>query len=285
MGKINYFLMILVVCAFVACTPKTFEFVTFGEKTETEFTTEDSLTYVEVNYPQVSNLDQAPVDADGFVSLFDGKSFSGWRGYLKDTVPGRWVIDGDAIKFVGSGGGEAQNTDGGDLIFARKFKNFHLKFEWKVDKSSNSGVFILAREVKGEFIYISAPEYQILDNENNPDAIATENGNRKSASLYDMIPAVPQNAKPYGEWNTGEIIVFKGSVFHFQNGKKVVEYHLWTPQWTDLINAGKFKRGGDFPLAFDLLNNLGGENHEGYIGFQDHGDDVWYRNIKVKVTD
>lgn len=287
MRRIDYFLMVLAVCAFAACTPKTpaFEFVTSGEKTETEFTTEDSLAYVEVNYPQVSNLDQAPVDADGFVSLFDGKSFSGWRGYLKDTVPGRWVIDVDAIKFVGSGGGEAQNADGGDLIFAKKFKNFHLKFEWKVAKGSNSGVFLLAREIKGQPIYVSSPEYQILDNENHPDAIATENGNRKSASLYDMIPAVPQNAKPFGEWNTGEIVVFKGSVFHFQNGAKVVEYHLWTPQWTDLINAGKFKKGGDFQFAFDLLNNLGGENHEGYIGFQDHGDDVWYRNIKVKITD
>ncbi|MDR2691200.1 MAG: DUF1080 domain-containing protein [Dysgonamonadaceae bacterium] len=246
--------------------------------------TADDPAYVLIEKPQVS-IDELSKDKDGYISIFDGKTFSGWRGYGKDAVPGKWVIEDEAIKFSGSGAGEAQSKDGGDLIFAHKFKNFRLKFDWKVDKGSNSGVFILAREVKGEPVYISSPEYQILDNENHPDAIATENGNRKSASLYDMIPAKPQNSKPYGEWNTGEIIVDKGSVFHFQNGKKVVEYHLWTPQWDELINSGKFKKGGDFPLAFTFLSQLGGENREGYIGLQDHGDVVWFKNIKVKVTD
>jgi hypothetical protein len=262
-----------------------FTFTVSGEKSQTEFMTEDSLTYTEVNYPQISNFDQAPKDKNGYVTIFDGKSFNGWRGYLKDKVPGRWVVEDGAIKFNGSGGGEAQQKDGGDIIFEKKFKNFRLEFEWKVAKGSNSGVFFLAREIIGEPIYTSSPEFQILDNVNHPDAHATENGNRQSASLYDMIPADPQNSKPFGEWNTSAIEVYKGSVFHFQNGKKVVEYHLWTPQWTELINAGKFKKGGGFKLAFDLLNNLGGDNHEGYIGFQDHGDDVWYKNIKIKVLD
>ena len=99
-----------------------------------------------------------------------------------------------------------------------------------------------------------------------------------------MIPAVPQNAKPFGEWNTGAIVVFKGSVFYKQNGKTVVEYHLWTPQWTDLLQKSKFSQKA-WPLAFELLNNCGGDNHEGYIGFQDHNDDVWFRNIKIKITD
>jgi hypothetical protein len=288
MKKFNSFIIVAAVLIFAACAQKpAFEFTTSGEKSETEFVTDDSLTYTEVNYPQIDNFALAPKDADGYVSIFDGTSLSGWRGYLKDTVPGRWIIDDatKALRFNGSGGGEAQNADGGDIIFAKKFKNFNLKFEWKVAKGSNSGVFVLAREIKGQPIYVSSPEYQILDNENHPDAIATSNGNRKSASLYDMIPAEPQNSKPFGEWNTAEIVVFKGSVFHFQNGEKVCEYHLWTPQWDELINAGKFKKGGDFKIAFDLLSKLGGENHEGYIGFQDHGDDVWFKNIKVKITD
>ncbi|MDR2472580.1 MAG: DUF1080 domain-containing protein [Tannerella sp.] len=274
----------LIFCS--SCEKKAdFVFTVSGNKTTTEFTTPDSLTYTEVNYPQISNFDQAPKDKDGFVTIFDGKSFNGWRGYLKDAVPGRWIVEDGAIKFNGSGGGEAQNADGGDIIFEKKLKNFRFEFEWKVAKGSNSGVFLLAREIKGEPIYTSSPEYQILDNENHPDARATENGNRKSASLYDMIPAEPQNAKPFGQWNTGAIECYKGSVFHFQNGKKVCEYHLWTPQWIALINAGKFKQGGDFKYAFTLLSNLGGDAHEGYIGFQDHGDDVWYRNIKVKILD
>ena len=286
MRKLVYVASIAVAGLMVACNSgkASFVFTTSGEKNETEVKVNDSLSYTLVNYPQIDNFDQAPVDKDGYVSIFDGATFNGWRGYLKDSIPGRWVIEDGAIKFNGSGGGEAQNKDGGDIIFAKKFKNFELAFEWKVAKGSNSGIFILAQEVKNQPIYISSPEYQILDNKNHPDAIATSNGNRQSASLYDMIPAEPQNSKPFDEWNTGKIVVFKGSVFHFQNGEKVAEYHLWTPQWTELLQASKFSQER-WPIAFELLNNLGGENHEGYIGLQDHGDNVWYRNIKVKITD
>ena len=241
---------------------------------------------------ETRNLD-LPVDKDGYITIFDGKTFNGWRGYGKDKVPGKWTINEGAIKFNGSGGGEAQDGDGGDLIFAHKFKNFELTLEWKVSKGGNSGIFYLAQEVtskdnngneKLEPIYISSPEYQVLDNANHPDAKLGQDNNRQSASLYDMIPAVPQNQKPYGEWNTAKIMVYKGTVVHGQNGKNVVEYHLWTPQWTEMLQASKFSEA-KWPLAFDLLNNCGGPNREGFIGVQDHGDDVWFKNIKVKILD
>jgi hypothetical protein len=238
-----------------------------------------------LNKPQVNNLSEAPKDSEGFISLFDGKTFNGWRGYGKDTIPGKWIIEEGAIKVNGSGQGEAHSGDGGDIIFAHKFKNFELSFEWKVAPGANSGLLYLAREIKGEPIWISSPEYQVLDNIQHPDAQLGENGNRKSASLYDMIPADPQNAKAVGEWNAGAILVYKGTVIHKQNGKNVVEYHLWTPQWNELIAKSKFKPGGSFPLAYGLLTNLGGDEHEGYIGLQDHGDDVWYRNIKIKILE
>jgi hypothetical protein len=227
---------------------------------------------------------EAEAKDDGSVFIFDGKTFDGWRGYNRADVPGKWTIEDGCLKFNGSGEGEAQSNDGGDLIYATKFKNFELTFDWKISKGGNSGVFVLAQEVPGEPIYISAPEYQVLDNENHLDAKLGVDGNRMSASLYDMIPAKPQNAKPAGEWNTGGITVFKGTVIHWQNGEPVVEYHLWTPQWEQLINNSKFSKE-KWPLAYELLVNLGGENHEGYIGFQDHGDDVWFRNIKVKVLE
>ena len=239
------------------------------------------------------DLSEFKQDKDGYYILFDGTSTKGWRGYGKKELPGKWSIDGDALKFTGSGKGEAQEADGGDIIFTHKFKNFELEFEWKVAKGSNSGVFFLAREVEAkdkdgnwrmEPIYISAPEAQILDNENHMDAKMGKDNNRQSMSLYDMIPAVPQNSKPFGEWNTGKIMVYKGTVVHGQNGANVVEYHLWTPQWTDLLQASKFSEQ-KWPLAFELLNNLGGDEREGYIGLQDHSDDVWFRNIRIKVLD
>ena len=197
------------------------------------------------------------------------------------------------LKFTGTGSGEGQTGEGGDVIFAHKFQNFQLELEWKVSKGGNSGIFYLAQEVttkkedgteRYEPIYISSPEYQVLDNANHPDAQLGVDGNRQSASLYDMIPAKPQNQNPYGEWNKAKIMVYKGTVVHGQNDANVVEYHLWTQQWTDMLQASKFSQE-KWPLAFELLNNCGGENHEGYIGLQDHGDDVWYRNIRVKVLD
>ena len=230
------------------------------------------------------------VGEDGFVTIFDGTSLAGWRGYGKDHVPSRWTIEDDCLAFKGTGTGEGQTAEGGDIIFDYKFKNFTMEFDWKVEKGSNSGVFYLAQEVRNaedtgwEPIYISAPEYQILDNANHPDAMLGVDGNRQSSSLYDMIPAKPQNSKPFGEWNTGKILVYKGTVVHFQNDEKVLEYHLWTPQWTELLQNSKFSEAA-WPRAFELLNNLGGENHEGFIGFQDHGDNVYFRNIRVKIMD
>ncbi|MDR0714566.1 MAG: DUF1080 domain-containing protein [Bacteroidales bacterium] len=252
--------------------------------TETVVPSKDSVPeYVIVDKTQV-DLACFPQDKDGYYELFDGKTFYGWRGYLRDDVPKRWIIEDGAIKFNGSGGGEAQEQDGGDLVFARKFKNFELSIDWKASKAANSGILYLAQEIKGQPIYISAPESQVLDNDNHPDAKLGVDGNRQSSSLYDMIPANPQNAKPFGEWNNTTITVFKGTVIHAQNGKTVLEYHLWTPQWTELLQASKFSKA-KWPLAFELLNNCGGANREGYFGLQDHGDDVWYKNIKIKILD
>ena len=198
-----------------------------------------------------------PIDADGYITIFDGTSLDGWRGYGKDQVPSRWTIEDGCLK------------------------------------CGNSGIFYLAQEVTSqdkdgnevlEPIYISAPEFQVLDNANHPDAKLGKDNNRQAASLYDMIPAVPQNAKPFGEWNKAKIMVYKGTVVHGQNDENVLEYHLWTKQWTDMLQASKFSEE-KWPLAFELLNNCGGDNHEGFIGVQDHGDDVWFRNIRVKVLD
>ena len=297
MKKTLYTLSVIAMAAAVAsCGSKTkapaeivFE---QGETVETKVANEGAPEYIRVDKPQV-DLASVPVDKDGYYVLFDGTSLNGWRGYGKDNVPSRWTVEDGCIKFSGTGTGEGQTGEGGDLIFARKFKNFILELEWKVSKGGNSGIFYLAQEVKTvredgsekyEPIYISSPEYQVLDNANHPEAFLGVDGNRQSASLYDMIPAKPQNSNAFGEWNKAKIMVYKGTVVHGQNDANVVEYHLWTDQWTQMLQASKFSQE-KWPLAFELLNNCGGENHEGYFGLQDHGDDVWYRNIRIKVME
>ncbi len=219
---------------------------------------------------KVNALTEAEED-EGWILMFDGETYNGWRGYNKEDFPAiGWIIEDNALKCIGSGQGEA-GGQGGDIIFDKKFKDFHMKLQWKISEGGNSGIFYLAEEIEGEPIWKSAPEMQVLDNEKHPDAMLGEAGNRKAGSLYDLIPADPQNAKPAGEWNSVEILVYQGTVVHKMNGETVLEYHLGTPDWEKMIAESKFK---DFPEF--------GKYREGYIGLQDHGNDVWYRNIKIK---
>ncbi len=210
---------------------------------------------------------------EGWILLFDGQSTDHWRGYGKQEFPKGWIIEDGALKCNGSGRGEAGAKDGGDIISKEQFQNFELALEWKISEGGNSGIFILGQEVEGEPIYMSSPEMQVLDNDKHPDAKLGRDGNRQAGSLYDLIPAVPQNAKPVGQWNKVVITVYKGTVIYNQNGKNVVEYHLWTPEWKTMVSDSKFK---DWPNFIDPAS-------KGYIGLQDHGDDVWYKNIKIKV--
>jgi hypothetical protein len=260
-----------------------------GSKRSDDVPAEDTQAGVVV--PEYRLLDLPTVDlasfskdADGWITIFDGESFDGWRGYNQTAIPAKWTIEDNAIRFNGTGSNGAQGSEGGDILFAHKFGNFEFEFEWKVGKGSNSGVFFYIQEVAEQPAYFSAPEYQILDNENRPDPKSGKNGNHMSASLYDILPAKPQNARLYGEWNKGKILCFKGTVVHYQNNEPVVEYHLWTSQWKEMLDNSKFSKAKN-PLAYELLINCGGDNQEGFIGLQDHGGDVWFRNMKVKTLD
>ena len=219
----------------------------------------------------VNMLTQEEID-EGWVLLFDGETTNGWRGVNQPAFPDSgWEIDDASLHCLETGTGEAGM--GGDILYDKKFKNFDLKFDWKIGSGGNSGVFYLGQEVEGWPIWKTAPEYQILDNAKHPDARLGKDGNRQAGTLYDLIPAEPQNAKPAGEWNTGEILVYDGTVVHYMNGEKVLEYHLWTPDWYEMVKNSKFP---------ELNENWAEVAKEGYISLQDHGHDVWYRNIKIQ---
>jgi len=221
-----------------------------------------------------NSLSQAEKD-DGWVLLFDGKTSDGWRGYKLDHFPNVWQIVDGTIHMIGSGRGEAGAKEGGDIIYDKEFQNFTLSLEWKISEGGNSGIFYLGQE-ELDYIWKTAPEMQILDNEKHPDAELGKDHNRQAGSLYDLIPAKPQNAKTVGEWNQIEITVYKGTVVHKQNGEVVVEYHLWTPEWNEMVAGSKFP---------GLNKDWADVASKGYFGLQDHGDDVWFRNIKIKELD
>jgi len=230
---------------------------------------QEELTNSQNQPTQAQNKLTEKEKADGFVLLFDGKTSDGWRGFKKDNFPERWVIEDGTLHFSPKASGGR-----GDIIYDKKFSNFHLKIDWKIAEGGNSGIFYLGAEIeKFRSIYATAPEMQVLDNEKHPDAKAGKNGNRMSGSLYDLIPADPQNSRGAEVWNTAEVIIKDGHVIHKQNGVKVVEYHLGTPEWNELVAGSKFP--GINPDWAKL-------QEEGFIGLQDHNDNVWYRNIKIK---
>ena len=207
--------------------------------------------------------------ADGFVLVFDGKTTDGWRGFQKDHAPERWIVEDGTLHFSPKAEGSR-----GDIMIDKKFSDFHLKLEWKIAEAGNSGILYLgSEEPEYNAIYRTAPEMQVLDNAAHPDAKAGTNGNRMAGSLYDLIPASPQNFKGANTWNSAEIIVKRGHVKHLQNGEVVVEYEYGTQMWEALVARSKFPG-----LNEDWVNL----QKEGYIGLQDHNDKVWFRNIKIK---
>jgi len=268
MIKYKWILPVLALSLFFGCGPSQEQ----GEEETAQETTEE--TAAEETEAMLNTLTEAEKE-EGWILLFDGETSEGWRGYGKETFPSDWKITDDGeIYMAGSGRGEAGSEEGGDIIYDRKFSNFQLKLEWKVSRGGNSGIFYLGQETpEYDFIWKTAPEMQVLDNANHPDAMLGKEGSRKAGSLYDIYPADPQNARPFGEWNQVEIIVYDGTVVHKQNGETVVEYHLWTPQWYEDVADSKFP---------ELNEDWAEVAKEGYIGLQDHGDDVWFRNIKLR---
>lgn len=217
-----------------------------------------------------ANTLTAAEKAAGWKLLFDGKTTNGWRGFHADGFPAKgWVVEDGAIKRVGKG---EKPGSGGDIITTGEYGNFELALDWKLTPGGNSGLKYLISEGADRTSHAGVGyEMQILDDERHPDAKAGVNGNRTAGSLYDLIPPTAHTARPIGEWNHVRLVVQGRHVEHWLNGQRVVQFDIGSPEMKGLIAKSKYKDIKGF-----------GEATSGHILLQDHGDEVWFRNIKLR---
>jgi hypothetical protein len=192
-------------------------------------------------------------------SLFDGKTLTGWRGYQMFRAPVGWsAVNGTLSK--------RYPTD--DLISTDVFGDFELELEWKIGPGGNGGIFYRGTE-QYEHVYWSAPEFQLLDDAAAPDA---KNRLTSAGAAYAIYPSAAGSVKPAGQWNTTRIICRGPHVEHWLNGKKIVDYELWSADWEAKVKASKFVEWKDY-----------GRAKTGHIAFQgDHDGELALRNIRIR---
>jgi hypothetical protein len=222
----------------------------------------------------VPNLISVQEKAQGFSLLWDGKSTKGWIGAYKSAFPAKgWKINNGELSVEPSNG--AESTNGGDIVTVNQYSAFELKFDFKLTEGANSGLkyFVtLSENNKGSALGL---EYQVLDDERHPDAKLGKNGNRTLASLYDLIPSkkIDKSLKKIGEWNQATVRVYPDNrVEHWLNGFLVLSYTRGSEEFKALVADSKFKDFAGFGLA-----------KQGHILLQDHGNQVFFRSIKIKT--
>ena len=185
-----------------------------------------------------------------------------WRKYNGTDLPEAWVVMEDSTLFFSGEG------DGGDIVTLAEYDNFELELEWKVSPGGNSGIMFRVNEAH-DYPWRTGPEYQILDNDTHPDAL--EGLDRHAGANYDMHAPSEPAVKPVGEWNRARIVANGAMVEHWLNGVKIVSYELWNDDWEALIAESKWIDMPDY-----------GREATGHICLQDHGDPVWFRNIRIR---
>ncbi|MBX3382301.1 MAG: DUF1080 domain-containing protein [Phycisphaeraceae bacterium] len=203
--------------------------------------------------------------AGGWRLLFDGQSTQGWRGYRQQAFPAKgWEVKDGALCVLKGGGG-------GDIITEAQFGDFELSLEFMCTPKANSGIIYRVQETAGA-TWQTGPEFQVLDDHGHG---LTGRENHSAGGLYDLAqPAETKALKPAGEWNHARVRIHDGVVQHFLNGVKVVECEIKGDGWAQRIAGSKFKEFAGF-----------GVSPRGHIALQEHGDEVWYRNIKVRDLD
>lgn len=196
----------------------------------------------------------------GWKSLFDGKTFNGWRGFKTDRVPDGWRITKKGELYFKPKGK-------GDIMTVDEFGDFELKLEWKISKGGNSGIFFWVTE-DDEYSWKTGPEMQVLDNTRHKDGVDPRTSAGANYALHAPIRDVTLKA---GEYNEARLIVKGTHIEHWLNGVKIVEYEIGSPEWEALVAQSKFATTPKY-----------GRNRKGHIVLQDHGDKVWYRNISIR---
>lgn len=204
-----------------------------------------------------------------WIYLFDGKTTKGWHSYGKSFAGAAWKVEDGVLFFDGSNKKDPLVT-GGDIVTDESFGNFHLKLEWKISKNGNSGIIFYVQDEpkKYDYVWFTGPEMQVLDNDGHPDGKIKKH---RAGNLYDLVEGKEGAVNKVGEWNLVEIISNNGQLDFYLNGINVVSTTYGDAQWKALIAGSKFKTEPDFGKVFS-----------GHIALQDHGDNVWYRNIMIK---
>lgn len=211
---------------------------------------------------------------NGWKMLWDGKTSNGWRGAKLDHFPEKgWdMIDGDLIVEAADG---KESADGGDIVTLDQYGDFELKVDFKVTKGANSGIkyYVDPKMNTGPGSSIGL-EYQVLDDDNHPDAkLGNHDGSRTVSSLYDLIQANPKKPiHPIGEWNTAYIVAKNNHIEHWLNGMKVLEYERGSKAFEKLVSESKFKVWPNYGMI-----------KRGNILLQDHGNKVFFKNVKIKA--
>ena len=216
--------------------------------------------------------------AAGWRPIFNGRDFTGWKGLGRDSVAtAHWQVQDGTIHKVPTRsvprGANGRPLPGGDLVTVESFGDFEFAFEWKISEGANSGVkYNVSEAMTGTATGALGFEYQILDDERHPDAKMGVNGNRTAAGLSDLIaPVANKPVKPVGEWNEGRIVFRGNHAEHWLNGVKTVEYDLGSAQMNALLAASKYASIAGFA-----------DRRKGQLVLQDHQDEVWYRNLRVR---
>ena len=224
-----------------------------------------SKLYKELDLTATPNALTAKEKESGWQLLFDGKTYDGWRGYNMQEIPDVWIIEDGCMTLHGIGGHQAQ-----DIITDGIYRDFAFTVEYKLSKSSNSGVFFQVKEdANYGFPFETGPEFQLIDHDDYPEELEDWQIHGANYAMY------PPKAKPYnpiGEWNRLFLVVKGNHVTQMINGVEVVSYEKYSDEWNTLRNSGKWRKYPDF-----------GKFDEGHISIQNHGTKLWFRNIKIKL--